>query len=243
MSSDEVTRGRAWSLDVLQGLLTRERLGSYLAACDADLGRAFDLYEWNLAASAAVMHLTAMVEVIVRNSLDERLCVWANDRGLDSWLYAAPLDERGREDISRALGRATRANEATPPHGRVVSELNLGFWRYLTTSRYHASLWVPGLSEAFSRGNQDLRERRRQVESRLARIMHVRNRAAHHEPIHRRDLLADVSAAVDLADWVHRDAGRWVAATTALPSVVAVSTTLENWTVSAVKSEHSTIGE
>ena len=221
MSSDEVTQGRPWSLDILQGLLTRERLDSYLSACDDDLGRAFELYEWNLAASAAVMHVTAMVEVIVRNALDKRLCAWATDRGLDSWLYAAPLDERGRDDISRALGRATRTHEETPPHGRVVSELNLGFWRYLTASRYHASLWVPALSEAFPRGNQDIRVRRRQVESRLARIMHVRNRAAHHEPIHRRDLLADVAAAVDLADWVHRDAGRWVAAMTALPTVVA----------------------
>ena len=221
MSSDEVTQGRPWSLDILQGLLTRERLDSYLSACDDDLGRAFELYEWNLAASAAVMHVTAMVEVIVRNALDKRLCAWATDRGLDSWLYAAPLDERGRDDISRALGRATRTHEETPPHGRVVSELNLGFWRYLTASRYHASLWVPALSEAFPRGNEDIRQRRRQAESRLARIMHVRNRAAHHEPIHRRDLLADVAAAVDLADWVHRDAGRWVAATTALPAVVA----------------------
>lgn len=57
----------------LSQLLTAERLGSYLHWSGGDLGVAFALYEWNMSASAAVMHTTGMVEVVVRNAMDRAL--------------------------------------------------------------------------------------------------------------------------------------------------------------------------
>ena len=50
--------------------------------CGQDLERALALYEWNLTASSAVMQTTAMVEVIVRNSLDARLVFRPRRRGV-----------------------------------------------------------------------------------------------------------------------------------------------------------------
>lgn len=57
----------------LSQLLTAERLGSYLHWSGGDLQAAFALYEWNMSASAAVMHTTGMVEVVVRNAMDRAL--------------------------------------------------------------------------------------------------------------------------------------------------------------------------
>ena len=178
--------------------LTMERLSSYLSGCDGDLGRALRLYEWNSEASGAVIRTAVVVEVIVRNAMDRELTVWATAKDPSSWLSRAPLDRRGRADIASACTRAIRSGRDPLVHGKVTAELNFGFWRYLASRRYHASLWVPAPHRAFAGGHPDLRERRRQMERCLADLALVRNRAAHHEPIHRRDLMRDRREAVTL---------------------------------------------
>lgn len=223
MSNIAANAGLGWQPETIRDLLTPDRLRSYLASCGQDLNRALALYEWNLTASAAVMQTTAMVEVIVRNALDAELVSWATRRGSASWLDAVSLDVRGYADIDRARLRATGNGRFAPTHGKVIAELNFGFWRYLTAQRYHASLWVPALHQAFPGGHHDLRRRRREVEQHLANLMLVRNRAAHHEPIHRRNLNRDLDTAVELARWVHPEAGNWIAA----KSAIRAATTLK----------------
>jgi hypothetical protein len=207
MSNVAANAGLGWQPETIRDLLTPDRLRSYLASCGQDLDRALTLYEWNLTASSAVMQTTAMVEVIVRNALDARLVSRATRRGSASWLDVVPLDARGYADIDRARFRAAWNGRSALTHGKVIAELNFGFWRYLTAQRYHASLWVPALHDAFPGGHEDLRRRRREVEQHLANLMLVRNRAAHHEPIHRRNLDRDLDTAVELARWVHPEAG------------------------------------
>ena len=213
--------GPGWDYGDLRDLLTAERLGSYFDACAGDLEAAFHLYEWNMAASAAVMMTTGMVEVVVRNALDSQLRAWAATKHAASWLDAAPLDQRGRADVAKARDRATRFGRVPEVHGKVVAELSLGFWRYLVAQRYLTTLWVPALHRAFPHGDLDVRQRREQVERHLTGLMLVRNRAAHHEPIHRRDLLGDLAAAVEVAQWVHPAAGAWLKARSTLTEVVA----------------------
>lgn len=211
----------AWDYTKLRDLLTAERLGSYFEEAHGDLEGAFSLYEWNMAASAEVTKTTGMVEVVVRNAIDGQLRLWDAARGHASWLDAAPLDFRGRSDVAKARERATRFGRVPEVHGKVVAELSLGFWRYLVASRYLTSLWVPALHRAFPHGPADLGARRRSVENHLKDLMLVRNRAAHHEPIHRRNLLADLAASVEVAGWVSADAGAWVIARSSLAVVVA----------------------
>lgn len=103
-----------------------------------------------------------------------------------------------------------------------MAELTFGFWRYLAASRYLASLWVPATTAAFPLGSTDLRNRRVEVETRLQRLHFVRNRAAHHEPIHRRDLGRDLAAAVELSAWISPDAAAWVTGHSSLRAVIAL---------------------
>lgn len=220
MSNSTDNHGAVWDALTLQELLTAERLRSYLRAVDGDLPRALLLYEWNIEASAAVIATTGMVEVIVRNALDQNLSSWASERQASSWFDIVPLDQRGAGDVARARDRATRNGRVPERHGKVVAELSFGFWRYLTASRYHAALWVPTLHKAFPYGDEDIRERRMRVERYLSNLMLVRNRAAHHEPIHRRNLPADLRAAIKLTSWVHPDAGAWVADRSRMDSVM-----------------------
>lgn len=207
--------------EALARLLSAERLGSYLTWSGGVLPAAFGLYEWNMAASAAIMHTTGMVEVVVRNAMDRALTQMGNAKGWQSWFDRAPLDQRGRVDIEKARERATRFGSQPEIHGKVVAELSLGFWRYLAASRYLTSLWTPALFSAFPNGLVDKLQAQRHVDRHLKNLLIVRNRAAHHEPIHRRDLLRDLAAAVQVTTWVDPQAGAWVADLSTIAEVVA----------------------
>lgn len=212
---------RAHDYARLGDLLTAERLGSYLRWSGGDLESAFALYEWNMTASAAVMHTTGMVEVVVRNAMDRALQELETKRGWPSWIDGAPLDHRGRADIRKARDRATRFGKDPEVHGKVVAELTLGFWRYLVASRYLTTMWTPALHRAFRHGPADKLQRQRRVDQHLKNLLWIRNRAAHHEPIHRRDLARDRAAAIEVATWVDREAGAWVGDLATLDAIVA----------------------
>lgn len=228
-NADEESDGRASTRDYssLSDLLTSERLSSYVRWSGGDVGAAFALYEWNMAASAAVLHTTGMVEVIVRNAMDRALVSLAQRRTWPSWFDSAPLDQRGKSDIRKARDRATRSVGRREVHGKVVAELSLGFWRYLAASRYLTTLWTPALFRAFPAGPDDKLHQQRQVDRNLHDLLIVRNRAAHHEPIHRRDLSRDLSAAIEVTSWVDQSAGDWVADLSTLQSIIACKPRLE----------------
>lgn len=209
----------------LRELLSAERLGSYVAATGGDLRGAFELYEWNIEASAASVSLAAIVEVVVRNALDAQMRSWSTSRGRDDWLSAAPLDGRGKADIRKARERAARGARPVT-HGHVVAELSLGFWRYLVSRRYYTSLWVPSLRHAFPFLDGDAAKQRRRIESDLEQLLYLRNRAAHHEPIHRRDLRADLDRAIALLECIDPEAGRWARQREMLSSLIARKPTL-----------------
>lgn len=212
MSSGPADPPPQWSNEVIVELLTPERLRSYFAETSGEVTDVMRLYEWNTEAAAAVISLISMTEVIVRNALDAALVSWSRRRhpGI-SWLDAAPLDARGRADVVHARERANR-RRPHGAHGKVIAELPFGFWRFLTTSRYLTTLWIPALAKAFPHGHDDLGQRRKLVEQRMQRLSFVRNRAAHHEPIHQRNLVRDVDDAVNLMSWVSPDAAGWVRA-------------------------------
>jgi hypothetical protein len=205
--------------DELERLITAERLRSYTERTGSTTG-ALQLYEWNMRASASVMELTGVVEVVARNALDQELRAWTADRTGAPWFDVAPLDARGRADLAKARARASRDGRRDEVHGRVIAELGFGFWRYLVESRYLTALWTPALHRAFPQGPADFLTRQREVRGRLQQLHFVRNRAAHHEPIHARDLQRDHDYALELLGWISPHAAVWAAETTSLRAVL-----------------------
>ncbi|OIH92344.1 hypothetical protein BIU90_10550 [Curtobacterium sp. MCBA15_001] len=205
----------------MAALLSAPRLTSYRQNTTT-LTEAVELYEWDLRAASRVLVLTGLVEVIVRNAIDRELAGWASRRSDSSeWFDHVPLDAQGAADLAKARLRATQRGRRPEVHGRVVAELTFGFWRYLVESRYHTALWVPGVHRAFPDGAPNLRVRRAEVAQRLQQLHFVRNRAAHYEPIHERDLGRDQRLAVELLSWVSPVAGAWAERVSDLPAVIA----------------------
>jgi len=179
--------------------LSSSRMAPYLAAAHGDKQRAVRLYEWNVAASGALYEGLAFLEVVVRNAVHDQMTAWHGAQLLPGTWLDDPnglLEPRAQDDIRTARERAERiqrggrrsaAPTPPPPVGAVVAELNFGFWRYLLASRYEHTLWLRAVRHGFPRV-AGMRDR---VFRPMSRLHMVRNRIAHLEPIHGRDLVLD----------------------------------------------------
>lgn len=99
-----------------------------------------------------------------------------------------------------------------------IAELNFGFWRYLLARRYEATLWTPALRHAFP----NLAPRSRTTVYRSVSELHLlRNRIAHHEPIHRRNLMLDALNMYRLLDWIDTDMRVWAVGLSRIQPLIA----------------------
>lgn len=193
----------------VEGWLSPARYAVYLAEEAGDRGRALELYEWNSALSCAVLHDLGHFEVALRNAyaaaLDES---WS---GAAHWLddpaspLRAPLlrtkkgGRRGtrRVDVNekarQAIDAARNRYGVHAPPGKIIAELPLGLWRYLSSAAHEKTLWVPHLHRAFP-----ARTSRVVVDRKIGDLHELRNRAAHWEPL----LAAPVARRMSDLAWV-----------------------------------------
>ncbi|WP_419839149.1 hypothetical protein [Candidatus Poriferisodalis sp.] len=216
--------------------LTASRLESYLQASDGEIEAAVRLYDWNANAAGALHEDLGRLEVIFRNTVDNALSAYGTAAGWpDVWyrqtrLFPGRHARRAREDIAAARQRATRRGRRAEVRGRVIAELNFGFWRYLCEPPYLTSLWVPAVASAFplhpsARHPEQVRA---DVADRMQRLHFLRNRIAHHEPIHRRDLSRDHGQLLELVGWMCSESRYWIAATSRTPQVIAARPEVAN---------------
>jgi hypothetical protein len=205
----------------LEQRISAERFAPYRAATGNDVARALRRYERNTEISAAFWAVLSDLEIVVRNAMHEQLSLWSlGAYGRPDW-YA----DRGRiftaqtaGDIAVARRHAGAFGRAESP-GRVIAELPLGFWRFLLSSRYERTLWLPCLRDAFPgiRGQG----MRRDVHDAMRDLHLLRNRIAHHEPIHNRPLPELHAVALTTAGWICPTTRRWIAARSRVPALLA----------------------
>ena len=92
--------------------------------------------------------------------------------------------------------------------GRVIAELSFGFWRFLLAKRYEAPLWIPTLRHGFPylMGHGYRNDLHRQ----LMKLHNVRNRLAHHEPIHHHPLVELHNSLLAVAGWIDPTMRDWI---------------------------------
>ncbi|MQA95364.1 MAG: hypothetical protein GEV11_12200 [Streptosporangiales bacterium] len=122
------------------------------------------------------------------------------------------LEPRRHADLQEARRRIKQMRRPCTPD-RIVSELSLGFWRYLLSARYEQSLWTPALRHAFPYLRP---QRRRDIADRVQRLHLVRNRLAHHEPVHGRDLAHDQADLLFVTRAICPVASSWIDTTSTL---------------------------
>lgn len=87
----------------------------------------------------------------------------------------------------------------------MIAEMSFGFWVALTDSGFDMSLWRRGLYLAFPH----YRGPRKPLHLDLQRMLGLRNRIGHHEPIHHRHLVADRQTVHRLLGYLSADMQRW----------------------------------
>ncbi|MFT4167450.1 MAG: hypothetical protein QM650_19615 [Microlunatus sp.] len=195
----------------LQRLLSRARLAPYMEVSDGSWAHAIALYDWNTKIGAAFFESIHYLEIGLRNALDNA----ASSRLGVTWLMptSSILTPQSRRAVAVALRQAGGSNA---PRGKLIAELPFGFWWSLLADEYNRRLWQPALQHAF-----EGTVRRRRLHADLDDLRRLRNRIAHHEPIHTRDLDADFAKVLDIARRLGAALGNHIAATSRVAQVLA----------------------
>ncbi|GGC92377.1 hypothetical protein GCM10011512_19300 [Tersicoccus solisilvae] len=199
--------------DEMIRLLSVSRLEPYRQACSGDVKAALALYRWNLELSSALFGSIHYFEVALRNTIDAQL---TKDYGqATAWFDRTPalLNSGGQKKVREAKNRISRAGHLVTA-GRVVAELELGFWWTVLSSDYNRSLWAPSLKFAF------VNARRERLHSEIDEIRKVRNRIAHHEPLFTRSIEADYERLLATAERIDTRLAWWIDATSDVSNVL-----------------------
>lgn len=165
--------------------LGNDRLARFLSATRHDRTRAIALVDWDREMRGELQKILGEWEIALRNAYDAAISSWWTGR--EHWLRDPDSPVRreilhGNEDLNARsrymIVRAIRRTKPDDPIGKVISNLPLDFWRYLSVKAREKTLWVPALHRAFPRGSS-----RAEIDRQIDSLYRLRNRIAHHEPI------------------------------------------------------------
>lgn len=197
------------NLHWVEQTLSKPRLLPYLKIMNGDLAGALSLYVINVRASAELFEWLALLEICLRNALVKAL------RGKDSnnvgdlfIVHWQDLTTESRDAYNKATKRLSD-REKPVSFDMIISELPFGFWRYLLSATYESTLWTSHLRHAFP----SLKPRKRAlVYVPIERLVYLRNRIAHHEPIFNRHLGQDLAQIQQIIGWISPEALAWARA-------------------------------
>jgi hypothetical protein len=186
--------------------LSPERLAGYYKLARGDRKIGLLLYERNTELSEALYGVIQGLEVTLRNAMHN---IIATSMGKPDWYDTIGLNDSEINAIYDAKKKIEEQAEPITP-GRVVAELNFGFWVRLTGWPYEKTLWVPYLHKVFP-----IKLKRTAIHDRLLDLKSLRNRIAHHQRIigGKRDLRLDYDKLLETIDWLDGDMANWVKAT------------------------------
>lgn len=184
--------------------ISEDRLSTYLNVQNGDIKSALELYLKNIEYSASLFVPLQGLEVALRNSLNDVICVHYDKA---DWFDDIPLNDGAKKIIKRARKTAQK-NRENARISHVVAELPLGFWLSMLNKSYHQSLWIPFLHKAFP----EAKKARSEIHERLDHIRTLRNRIAHHEPIFKRHLEQDYQSIIEVLSWICPETAEWIKA-------------------------------
>ncbi|MGO8311182.1 hypothetical protein ACC797_11920 [Rhizobium ruizarguesonis] len=197
----------------VQGLLSDSfspaRLAPYLALPEVggDPVLAFKWYLWNARLSKAFLFPLQAAEVVVRNAIHR---AFSNFLGGPGWVFSPPFTLNPKHAASHASSLTRlRLFKADPTSDDAVACLSFDFWSNLFRDDYEALWIVPGLLEAVFPNAPKGADRER-IQKLVKRINKLRNRIAHHEPVHAEHHRSKLDSTGTILDFVCMDTRRWV---------------------------------
>ncbi|MEI9957820.1 MAG: hypothetical protein WDM90_16320 [Ferruginibacter sp.] len=122
----------------LKYYLSSSRFNVYLAKTNNDFNKAYLLYKVNIELSEAFYPILSVLEVSLRNAVNETLKLHFND----SYWFKNSLPVEFLPFVSDATQKLT-AQRKNITADRIIAELNFGFWNRLFNRHYTGLLWKP----------------------------------------------------------------------------------------------------
>jgi hypothetical protein len=184
----------------LKYYLSSPRFNVYLAQTGNDFGKAYRLYKANIELSEAFYPVLSVLEICLRNAINEQLKQHFND----PYWFKNHLPSEFRSYITEAEQKIV-SQRKTVTADKIIAELNFGFWNRLFNRNYTSLLWKP-LRLIFKNTPKHLRQRDT-VADYLYRIRKLRNRVYHYEPIFRnlQDVEKQYKEMIDFIMWLDLD--------------------------------------
>jgi len=199
-------------------LIGPERLAKYKAAAKGDRALAFELYRWNVQISAALFESMHYFEIGFRNTAHEAMQSKKElvDPGGPPWFDNPhfPLQGQGPRVVNLARRRASTDTETYDDEGRIIAELTFGFWSSLLSEGYNRLIWRGGLAAAYPLA------KRKTLHAEVSHLVRLRNRVAHHEPIHTCDLHRAYQRLITTSEYVSPRLGWWIDSTSRIPQLL-----------------------
>lgn len=196
-------------------LITRERLSRYLAMSNGQEAAAMHLYEVNTRLSEALYLPLQGLEVCLRNALAHELGKTFGDAWYNNFHGSFGNEAQAMLDAAMKSAKKIKGSAGS---GRIIAELNFGFWVTILGSRYDDPLWRKVTRHAFPDRPRGVE--RRDIHQNLDRLRRLRNRVAHHEPIIHLDLARDHAAILQAIGWICPVTAQWVAASSRFETVL-----------------------
>lgn len=173
--------------------ISAARLQNYEIACDNDARRALKLYQTNIRISQAFYPLLSLLEVILRNALNEELTTYFSD---PDWLInqqsgfmnhpslTYTVKKTGAKKINFFLKNSVAKSITSIRHpatqGKIIADLKFGFWTALFDNTHYSILSGRPI-KIFT--NLPAGCNRNTINKKLIRVREFRNRIYHNEPI------------------------------------------------------------
>lgn len=170
-------------MDIYNKCFTAQRLQRYAVSVSNER-EIVDKYLWNIQLSKELYGIIAIFEVSFRNHINASI----NKNISGQWLLSKAfleqlLDANLLAFYQNAYNKLKSNNKLT--EGRLIAELNLGFWINLFNRKYRVKLWnKPNIFEdIFPYFDYKCADRIGFIYPKLKEIQYIRNRISHHEAI------------------------------------------------------------
>ncbi len=184
----------------LKRVLSNERLAGYQQQLSGNGNRnLFSHYAWNIAVSESLYSSLQLLEIGLRNTLHQAAA--AHFGKVDWFLDNSIIQTRDQLTVDKAKQMLRRKKKKLEP-GRIIAELNFGFWTSLFDKRYEQTLWPFLIKASFPHMPKTIRTRKN-LSKRFNKIRLLRNRIFHHEPIwYWQDLAQQHDAILNELGWI-----------------------------------------
>ena len=180
----EIFSGKEALANSLASTISRPRLYRYMTETGGNKISALSLYHWNTELSKAMYLPVQIWEVALRNRLNTFLeRRYGADWPYDTRVAVRQFTNMDAEKVEAAKQRQQRYRRLRqPPTGSIVADLSAGFWVSLLSDSYEIPFgWKTAIGRVFS---YDAGLDRPTAHGLCIRMLDIRNRIAHHEPIY-----------------------------------------------------------